>query len=428
MTAEREKVVLITYPEQHIIKEAIALATTAGYNVVDVLTQRYLKRAKYGLGKGKLEELISIIEKQQIDKVIFDETIRSTQAYNLAKVLKKEIIDRERLILQIFTKHALTREAKLQIKLAEQRYELVRAKDKVRLEKMGEQPGFFGLGEYEVDVYINQIKRQIGSLNRKLIKIRQQRKVQRTQREEKGIPLVSLSGYTGAGKTSLFNFLTGENLPVSERIFTTLRTTTRRVLGGKDVLISDTVGFIRKIPPYMIEAFKSTLEELKFADVVLLIVDISEPIEEVKRKYVTSLNILQELGIEISDVVIVLNKQDLVSENKIGEVEEYFRGEKLDYFVVVSSKTGYGIDELLKMIKFKIGEERKEYAIEYSIIPLISNNLDWLKQYSKTKTTKLENYLLLEVIARKTVLKRFEAYLEYARRNICTQAGTSNRT
>jgi len=412
-----ERVVLITYPEQQIVKEAIALATTAGYNVVDVLTQRYLKRAKYGLGKGKLEELVSIVKEKQIDKVIFDETIRSTQAYNLAKVLQKEIIDRERLILQIFTKHALTKEAKLQIKLAEQRYELIRAKDKVRLEKMGEQPGFFGLGEYEVDVYINQIKRQIEFLNKKLIKIRQQRKIQRSQREEKGIPLVSLSGYTGAGKTSLFNLLTGENLPVSDQIFTTLRTTTRRILDGKNTLISDTVGFIRKIPPYMIEAFKSTLEELKFADVILLVIDVSEPTGELKRKYITSLNILQELGVEISNIIIVLNKQDLVSDNKIEEVEEYFRGEKLDY-VVVSSKTGYGVNKLLQMVKSKIGEERKEYIIDYSIIPLISNNLEWLKQFSEMKTTKLENGLLLEVIAGKTILKRFEAHLEHARRNI----------
>ncbi|MGB9623086.1 MAG: GTP-binding protein, partial [Candidatus Bathyarchaeia archaeon] len=161
----------------------------------------------------------------------------------------------------------------------------------------------------------------------------------------------------------------------------------------------------------------STLEELKFADVILLVIDVSEPAGELKRKYLTSLNILQELGIEISNIIIVLNKQDLVSDNKIEEVEEYFRGEKLDY-VVVSSKTGYGVNKLLQMIKSKIGEERKEYIIDYSIIPLISNNLEWLKQFSEMKTTKLENGLLLEVIAEKTILKRFEAHLEHARRNI----------
>ena len=419
MLSDREKVILITYPEQSVIKEAIALASTAGYNVTNVITQRYLNRSSFGIGKGKLKELEEMVKNTEVDKILFDETIRPTQAYNLTKVLKKEVIDREKLILQIFTKHAVTSEAKLQIKLAEQKYELIRARNKVKLEKQGEQPGFFGLGEYEVEVYVNQIKRQIEYLNIKLADIRKQRETQRAQREEKDIPLVSLAGYTSAGKTSIFNLLTGENLQVSDQIFTTLRTTTRKILNERNILISDTVGFIRNLPPYMIEAFKSTLEELKFADVILLVVDASEPLSEIREKFSTSLNILHELGVIISDIVVVLNKQDLVSEEKIKEIENQFKKDELEY-IIISAKTNYGGNELLDKIRIKLDEVTKEFFVDYQSVALISNFLDWLKQSSRVETRKDQNYLYIRVTGRKTILSQFENQLKRVRADIRT--------
>ena len=416
---KEERVILVTYPEQYTIKEAIALVTTAGYNVVDVVTQKYLKRAKYGLGKGKLQELLEKIKEEEVDKIVFDETLKTTQAYNLAKESQKEIIDREKLILQIFTKHASTSEAKLQVKLAELKYELIRAKMKVRLARRGEQPGFFGLGEYEVDVYKNSIKKQVESATRKLLEIQNQRGVQRALREKQDISLVSLAGYTGAGKTSLFNLLTNEDLQISEQIFTTLRTTTRKIPNEKNLLISDTVGFIRRIPTYMIEAFKSTLEELKYADAILLMVDASEPIEELRDKFLTSLNILQELGVSITDLIVVLNKQDLVSETKISEIKEQFAKEKVE-FAIVSSKTGFGVDTLFEKIHAGIGEARGDYLLDNHTIPIISDRLDWLKKSSNVKVTKCEEGLHVEVIGKRIILKQFENYLKRARRNIHT--------
>lgn len=416
---KEERVILVTYPEQYTIKEAIALVTTAGYNVVDVVTQKYLKRAKYGLGKGKLQELLEKIKEEEVDKIVFDETLKTTQAYNLAKESQKEIIDREKLILQIFTKHASTSEAKLQIKLAELKYELIRAKMKVRLARRGEQPGFFGLGEYEVDVYKNSIKKQVESVTRKLLEIQNQRGVQRALREKQDISLVSLAGYTSAGKTSLFNLLTNEDLQISEQIFTTLRTTTRKIPNEKNLLISDTVGFIRRIPTYMIEAFKSTLEELKYADAILLMVDASEPIEELRDKFLTSLNILQELGVSITDLIVVLNKQDLVSETKISEIKEQFAKEKTE-FVIVSSKTGFGVDTLFEKIHARIGEARGDYFLDNHTIPIISDRLDWLKKSSNVKVTKCEEGLHVEVVGKRIILKQFENYLKRARRNIHT--------
>jgi len=415
-----EKVVLVTYPEPYCIKEAVALANSAGYEVVKIITQRYLRRSKYGLGAGKLNELINIVKNEKVDKIVFDESLKTSQAYNLAKVLKKEVIDRERLILQIFNKRASTLEAKLQIKLAELRYELMRAREKVRLEKMGEQPGFYGLGEYEVDVYVNQIKREINFLSKKLADIRRQRAVQRKGREEKDLLMVSLAGYTGAGKTSLFNYLTGESLYVSDQVFSTLRTTTRKILNEKNIVISDTVGFIRKIPPYMIEAFKSTLEELRFADVVLLVIDVSETIEEIKMKFDTSYYILVDLEIDPSNIIIVFNKLDLVQEERVKEIEEIFVDKGLEY-TFVSAKTGAGIEVLLNKLRNKFMEEEKAYFLDTQILPLISNEIDFLKDNCDVRVESMENKIKLEVRGRKTILRRFEHQLEYARRNLCTQ-------
>ncbi|MGB9724913.1 MAG: GTPase HflX [Nitrososphaeria archaeon] len=418
-----EKVVLVTYPEPYCIKEAIALANSAGYEVVRIITQKYLRRSRYGLGAGKLNELTNIIKNNEIDKIIFDESLKTSQAYNLAKVLKKEVIDREKLILQIFNKRATTLEAKLQIRLAELKYELMRAKEKVRLEKMGEQPGFYGLGEYEVDVYVNQIKREINFLVKKLADIRRQRAIQRKGREEKELPLISLAGYTGAGKTSLFNYLTGEYLYVSDQVFSTLRTTTRKILNEKNILISDTVGFIRKIPPYMIEAFKSTLEELRFANIVLLVIDASESIEEIETKFNTSFSILLDLEINPLNIIVVFNKLDLISDAKIKEIERNFDTKGLEY-VFCSAKTGLGINILLDKIRGKLMEEEKVYFLDFQILPLISNAIDFLKSTCNVTIEKMENGIRLKVRGGKTILRRFENQLEYARGNLCIKDRT----
>jgi GTP-binding protein HflX len=169
----------------------------------------------------------------------------------------------------------------------------------------------------------------------------------------------------------------------------------------------------------MIEAFKSTLEELKYADAILLMVDASEPIEELRDKFLTSLNILQELGVSITDLIVVLNKQDLVSETKISEIKEQFAKEKVE-FAIVSSKTGFGVDTLFEKIHAGIGEARGDYLLDNHTIPIISDRLDWLKKSSNVKVTKCEEGLHVEVVGKRIILKQFENYLKRARRNIHT--------
>ncbi len=253
---QKKTAVLITYPDQFVINEAAGLAEAAGYTVLKTLSQRYLSRAKYGLGAGKAENLRALLDEVDASTVIFDEKLRSTQIYNLAELTKREIIDRERLILEIFSRRATTAEAKLQVGLAELTYELPRAKEKVRLAKISEQPGFFGLGKYEVDIYDRAIKRRISTVKKKLRDASKRRELYRIQRRRLDIPIVSLAGYTGVGKTTLFNSLTGDSKEVGSSHFTTLTTSTGSVkLNGFKILLSDTVGFISRLPAYMIEAF-----------------------------------------------------------------------------------------------------------------------------------------------------------------------------
>ncbi len=355
-----EKAILITYPYEDSIKEALALADAAGYKVVATITQRYLMKSRYGIGSGKLYEVKSLLKIHDAEKVIFDEVLKPTQEYNLASELNAEIIDRERLILSIFERRASTAEAKIQVRLAQLRYEMVRAREKVRLAKKGEQPGFYGLGRYEVDDYYRDIKRRISTLKRRLESIAKRRALYRRQRSREGLMNISLAGYTSAGKTTLFNTLTNEQYDTAKGMFTTLSTYTRALrLPSMKVLISDTVGFISKLPAYMIDAFRSTLEELTFADLVLLVIDVSESIEDIVRKHESSIKILNELQVSEGKVFYVLNKMDLVTDEDIFSKVKAL-GIDGSRYVAVSAKYGKNIDLLLNRIDELLSNEREE--------------------------------------------------------------------
>ena len=272
----------------------------------------------FQIGSGKVTELAELVSEKQADREIFGNELKPQQAYNLAKATGVEIIDRFQLILEIFVHRAATTEAKLQIQLADQRYELPRAKEKVKLAKKSEQPGFRGLGAYEVDVYYETIKRQIHRIQKKLKTVRRKRRLHRTRRLELGYSLVALAGYTNAGKSSLFNALAKEAVQVDSGLFTTLSTTTRAIeLSGRKILLTDTVGFIDDLPLTLIEAFHSTLEETIFSDIVLLVVDISEPFAVIEKKLLCCLDTLQTIGAASIPIVTALNKIDLLSKDAL---------------------------------------------------------------------------------------------------------------
>ena len=269
--------ILVTYFDEDSLSEAKGLCNSAEYKILHVIKQSFLNHGKFGLSEGKIYDLKNIVAHRRPDVIVFDEILKPSQNYNLASELKMQILDRESLILEIFESRATSTESKMQVKLAQLRYEMSRAKEKVKLSKMGEQPGFLGIGKFEVDVYYDDIKNRMVSVRAKLDKAGKQRELHRQSRKRMGFKSISLAGYTSAGKTTLFNIITGEKNEEDHKLFTTLTTTVRKFkLDREWVLISDTVGFISKLPAYLIDAFKSTLEELVFTDIVMVVIDAAD--------------------------------------------------------------------------------------------------------------------------------------------------------
>ena len=338
--------ILITYDRDDAVNEAAALCDAAGYRVAYTMRQRFLNRPKYGISEYTLRRLGEEADRISPDVIIYDEVLRPSQNYNLASRLHRNVLDREALILEIFERRASSSESRLQVKLAQMRYEAGRAKEKVRLAKMGEQPGFMGIGKFEVDVYYNDIRHRMHSVRTKLAKAGRQRTLHRQGRKRLGFRTVSLAGYTSAGKTTLFNALTGEDHRKGEELFTTLSTTTRRfTAGGEDFLVSDTVGFISKLPAYMIEAFRSTLEEMTYADVVLVVLDASDRPSDLKKKYRSCMTTLGRLGVERGRMVFAMNKSDLLTGPQMDSRTDMLEMDG-KIWAAVSAANGNGLDEL----------------------------------------------------------------------------------
>ena len=344
--------ILITYDKEDAINEAKGLCDAAGYQIVHTITAKFLQKRKYGMSGGVLEKLEELAGKLRPDVIVFDEILKPSQNYNLASVLHREVLDREALILQIFESRASSAESKLQVKLAQLRYEMSRAKEKVRLSNMGEQPGFMGIGKFEVDVYYNDIKHRMQTVRSKLEKAGKQRELHRQGRKRMGFQIISLAGYTSSGKTTLFNKMTGETKAESKELFTTLSTTMRRVtINQEPFLISDTVGFISKLPAYMIDAFKSTLEELKHTDVIIVVIDISDSLFELKKKFASCMRTLSELGINQDRMVYALNKEDLIKSEDIENKVDILNLSENKKWIAVSAKTGKNVNQLKELLK-----------------------------------------------------------------------------
>lgn len=341
---------------------------------MDSIEQVRKPNPRYQIGSGKAEGLAELVANKKIEKTIFDNELRPIQVYNLAKITGVEVVDRFQLILEIFAQRASTSEARLQIKLAKLRYELPRAREKVRLARMSEQPGFMGLGKYEVDIYYETIRRQIYSIRSKLKKIRKKRQLHRVRRLELGFSLISLAGYTNAGKSSLFNALAEETVLVDPGLFTTLSTTTRTItISKRKVLLTDTVGFIDRLPLTLIEAFHSTLEETIFSDLILLVVDVSEPHMEIERKLSCCFDTIQKIGASGIPIVTALNKVDLLSEDEVQHKIEALN-EITPNSVPVSALYKTNMDSL----KQEIIGHLKEYVKASFSLPITNESMSFL--------------------------------------------------
>lgn len=364
--------------------ELESLAESAGYSVVGRMEQVRQLDPNYQIGSGKVRELAELIKKTGAQRIIFDNRLKPLQAYNLAKTTRVEVIDRFQLILEIFAKRATTTEAKMQIQLARLEYELIHAKQRVRLSRMSEQPGFMGLGAYEVDVYYKTVKRQVHNLQKKLEKKQRTRRLHRKRRLELGFLSISLAGYTNAGKSLLFNTLTGEENTVDEMLFTTLSTTTRLVkFAKKKLLLTDTVGFIDRLPLTLIEAFNSTLEETVYADLILLVIDFSEPIAVIEKKLAVCYETIKQIGATGIPLITALNKIDLLSEKKVQNKLDQIKG-KVTKPIPISALYKSNLD----LLTFEVRQMLKKYVRASFKIPLQSETMSiisWLFQRADVK-------------------------------------------
>jgi GTP-binding protein HflX len=346
------KAILVTYPDDFAKREITELARAAGYDVSQIITQRDIIKSEYGVGVGKAQELEGLVEETGSDTIIIDEQVTSAQANKLSAMTHAQVVDRERLILNIFARRATTTEAKLQVQLAELHYALPRARDAVRYSVKGEQAGFSGMGEFAVDVKFRALKRQMAFIKDKLEKSRTVRDLHTAERRKLGVPFVSLAGYTSSGKTTLFNLLASESKEASPNLFTTLSTTTRMVSfpnSKRRILLSDTVGFISRLPTYLVESFKSTLDELRYADLVLLMVDASESDDSIRMKFLSCRETLSELEVDPGKILLVLNKMDLLANRDLSSLQSDSLFGEFD-IVKISAVRGYGLRQLRNRI------------------------------------------------------------------------------
>ena len=370
------------------LEELEKLAESAGYTVVAKLEQTREPDARYQIGAGKVEELAALVKETGAEKILFDNPLKTVQSYNLAKATGIEAIDRFQLILEIFTKRATTTEAQLQIQLATLKNEIKHAKEKVRLSKRGEQPGFMGIGVYEADVYKEAIKRQVPTIQKKLKSVREKRVLHRERRTELGFRSISLAGYTNAGKSSLFNALAEATTRVDNALFTTLSTTTRLIeFSNRKFLLTDTVGFIDRLPLTLIEAFHSTLEETIFSDLIILVLDINEPIETIKKKNKTCQETIDRIGASGVSVITALNKIDRLTEAEANQKFEELKEETKNP-ILTSAKARTNLD----LVRHEILRKLEGHIQASFSVPLTNATMSLVSWVHKGADVKKTDY------------------------------------
>ena len=329
------------------LDELEELAKTAGAVTVGRVIQN-LDQVHPGtyVGKGKLDEIKELIWETQATGIICDDELSPAQLGNMEDALEIKVMDRTLIILDIFAGRASTNEGKIQVELAQLKYRQSRLTGLGKsLSRLGGGIGTRGPGEKKLEMDRRLIKDRIAQLNRELKDVMRHREVTREQRSRNNIPVVAIVGYTNAGKSTLLNYLTGAGVLEEDQLFATLDPTTRnlKLPSKQEVLITDTVGFIRKLPHHLIQAFRSTLEEAKYADIILHVVDASNP--QVDEQMYIVYETLQNLDVKNKPIITAFNKQDKVEGSPI------LRDFKADHIVRISAKHGTGVDELLNTIE-----------------------------------------------------------------------------
>ena len=341
-------------------RELLGLASTLGLVITgQELVHVREKQPRFGIGSGKAQELTEKVAALGADCLVFNFELSPSQQRNWEELSNIPAIDRQELIIKIFAERAVTREAELQVKLAQLVYSLPRLSHKyIDLSRQrGGRYGTRGAGETLLETDRRQVEQKIQKLEKELKAVQKQRQIQRKQRERQGLPVCAIVGYTNAGKSSLLNALTGAAVLVEDKLFATLDATTRRFEPepGKAALLVDTVGFIRRLPHSLIKAFRSTLEEATLADLLIHVLDASEP--DIESFYQTTNSVLGELGAQNVPVVIVLNKIDRVDDSVLENLLSRFPGS-----IAISAKDGKGLAELKRQIGIALGAKLQSYV------------------------------------------------------------------
>jgi GTP-binding protein HflX len=391
--ARQRAYVIAATPEGDDLSEIKELLRTAGVAVVGELVQhRDSPHPNHYLGQGKVEELKALLGPADANLVVVDDELTPRQERNLEKALDKPVIDRTAVILDIFASHAHTAEGKLQVELAQLEYNMARMRGLwTHLERLGAGRGVGGIGtrgpgESQIETDRRLARDRITALKRRLDHVRSTRAVQRAERERAHLPSVALAGYTNAGKSTLLNALTGSTVGVRDRLFHTLDPTTRTLqLQGRTFLMTDTVGFIRKLPHQLVDAFAATLEETALADLVLHVVDASEPEEELGEMARAVEDVLEEIHAADSPRVLVLNKADALTEERRAELA--FRHPDA---VLVSAMTGEGLEDLRERVAAEFERTLRDVAllVPYSEGGTLSDLHDVAGDLSRTDTAE----------------------------------------
>ena len=333
------------------------------------------------IGKGKVEEIAELAKNNNITLVVFDFELSPAQIRNLENDIGDvTVIDRSMLILDIFALHAVSGEGKLQVELAQLRYSAPRLTGKgIELSRQGGGIGSRGPGESKLETDRRHLHEKIVSLEKRLEELEHNRSVMRAQRDRSGLTKVALVGYTNAGKSTLLNKITGSDVLAEDKLFATLDPTTRKMEleTGESILITDTVGFIRKLPHHLVKAFKSTLDEVVYADILLIVSDVNDP--EVREHLEVTKSVIEELGASDKPIIYVYNKCDLTDGISHAILS--------DDSVCLSARSGEGIDILLEMICDEIGKGKREYSL---LIPYTEQSA--LNQIYKTYNVLSTDY------------------------------------
>ncbi|MBM3706732.1 MAG: GTPase HflX [Actinobacteria bacterium] len=351
------------------IEELKNLSLSAGAEVAGILCHNQSEiNPKYFISAGKLEEIKNIIDAKKVDLVIYDNDLTPAQQSNLEDKLNLKVIDRTALILDIFAQRAQSSEGKMQVELAQLNYLLPRLRGKgIELSRLGGGIGTRGPGEQKLEVDRRKIRKRIKQLEERIEQISVQREIQRKRREENSLFLISLIGYTNSGKSTLLNTLTSSNVLVKDMLFSTLDSTTRKIKIPEmdEILITDTVGFIEKLPHQLVAAFKSTLEEVRKADLLLMMVDISNKNFDNHIKSV--MRVLKEIEVLNKPIIIVFNKIDRLKSGELNAAKLKYRNA-----IFISALKKAGLEELYKKIRKVIDRNYLKVTVK---IPYIENKL-----------------------------------------------------